>query len=187
AAFAEQLLWAWTGNPELARNGAPVLRLYALGNGIGAIAVFPYYLQYAKGNMRLHVIGNIVFLVLLAPSLVWATINYGAVGAGWAWLFSNMTYLLGWTPLVHRRFEPGLHHRWLGEDVAALSLVSGITAWGLSLVYHPSGSRVGVIAILLLIGLMTVAITAAASTTCRAYLGVLLRRRSLTASPEGIQ
>ncbi|HEX2721958.1 MAG TPA: oligosaccharide flippase family protein, partial [Gemmatimonadaceae bacterium] len=25
AAFAEQVLWAWTGNPELARSGAPVL------------------------------------------------------------------------------------------------------------------------------------------------------------------
>ena len=150
------------------------------------MAVFPYYLQYAKGDMKLHVIGNVVFLFLLAPSLVWATVNYGAVGAGWAWLVSNVTYLLGWTPLVHRRFERGLHRKWLVEDLAPLTLVAGVTGWGLSIVVRPSGSRISVILLVLLLGSTTLVLTAIASRTCRGYAAAFMRR-PLAPSPERLQ
>ena len=59
---AEPLLWAWTGDKHLAHQAAPVLILYALGNGILAVSAFPYYLQYAKGDLRLHLIGNAIFV-----------------------------------------------------------------------------------------------------------------------------
>src|SRR5262249_12587754 len=58
---AEPLLWAWTGERFLAREAAPILALYALGNGVLSVAGFPYYLQYAKGDLRLHLIGNAIF------------------------------------------------------------------------------------------------------------------------------
>lgn len=186
AAFAEQLIWAWTGDPVVARNGAPILQLYALGNGVLSVAAFPYYLQYAKGDMRLHLIGNLIFLFLLIPSLVWATLTYGAVGAGWAWLLSNLAYFLGWTPLVHKRLAPGLHGRWLGQDIAGPALVAGVSGWGLSIISRPSGSRATVILFILLTGLITAAFTALASGTCRAY-GMAFMRQALAPSADGAQ
>ena len=78
----------------MATKAAPVLTLYALGNGILALGAFPYYLQFAKGDLRLHMIGNAIFVVLLIPALIWATLQYGAIGAGWAWLGANAVYLL---------------------------------------------------------------------------------------------
>jgi O-antigen/teichoic acid export membrane protein len=74
---------------ETARQAAPVLRLYALGNGVLALGAFPYYLQFAKGDLRLHMLGNVLFVVLLIPSIIGATYWYGATGAGWAWLAAN--------------------------------------------------------------------------------------------------
>jgi O-antigen/teichoic acid export membrane protein len=118
ACFAEPLLWAWTGNAGTAAHAAPILRLYALGNGILALGAFPYYLQFAKGDVRLHLIGNLLFVVVLIPTVIWATSNFGAIGAGWAWLGANAAYLLFWVPLVHRRFLPGLHGFWIVQDVA---------------------------------------------------------------------
>lgn len=116
--FAPQVLWAWTGDAELTRSAAPVLTLYAAGYGVLAVGAFPYYLQYAKGDLRLHLIGNALFVLLLIPSVIWAATYHGMVGAGWAWLVSNVVYFVVWTPLVHRRFAPGLHRIWLLRGVS---------------------------------------------------------------------
>lgn len=131
AFFSENVLWAWTGNEDIVQAAAPVLALYALGNGILALSAFPYYLQFAKGDLRLHLYGSALFLLLLIPLLVWATLNHGAVGAGYAWLFANVVYFLVWTPVVHRRFAKGLHLQWLRRDVApalALTIVGAMAA-----------------------------------------------------------
>lgn len=124
AFFAEQVLWAWTGDAEIASKAAPVLRLYALGNGVLALGAFPYYLQFAKGDLTLHVLGNVIFVLLLVPALTWATFEYGVVGAGWAWLNANAMYFLCWVPVVHSRFVTGLHLKWVLKDVGATASFS---------------------------------------------------------------
>ncbi len=176
AAFAEQVLWAWTGDPVAAGNAAPILQLYALGNGVLAVAGFPYYLQYAKGDLKLHLIGSVIFLILLIPLLVWASLTFGAIGAAWTWLVANLAYFIAWTPLVHMRLEPGLHWRWLGRDVAVLALIAGVFGWGLTIITKPSGSRITVIISVLLMGLIGLALTALASSTCRGYATGFMRR-----------
>lgn len=133
AFFAEQVLWAWTGDADIARKAAPVLTLYALGNAILALVAFPYYLQFAKGDLTLHLIGNALFVVLLIPALIWATTQYGMIGAGWAWLGSNAIYFLLWVPQIHSRFVPGLHVPWLLQDVGAIAL---LTVTGAALAYR---------------------------------------------------
>lgn len=141
--FAPQVLWAWTGDAALVQRAAPALRLYAIGYAILAVGAFPYYLQYAKGNLRLHLIGNVLFVLLLIPSVVWAATHYGMTGAGWAWLISNAVYFLAWTPLVHRRFAPSLHTRWLGRDVLQPSALPIIIATLLASFIHWPDSRFG--------------------------------------------
>lgn len=117
AFFSRQVLWAWTGDALLVETVAPVLSVYAAGSGISVIAAFPYYLQYAKGELRLHLIGNLIFVVLLIPSLIGATSQFGMLGAAWVWLVLNLVYFLFWVPVAHRRFAPGVHWRWMTKDV----------------------------------------------------------------------
>lgn len=132
AFFSEQVLWAWTGDMEIAHSAAPVLSLYALGNGVLALGAFPYYLQVAKGDLKLHLIGNVLFLVLLVPALAWAAWKHGAMGAGYAWLFANLAFFMFWIPKVHARFVKGLHMRWLLHDVGS---VAALAAAGAGLMY----------------------------------------------------
>ena len=127
AFFPREVLWVWTGNQDLASRAAQVLRLYAIGNGLLTICAFPYYLQYAKGNVRLHVLGSAIFVICLIPLLIFASLRYGMSGAGYAWLFSNLIYLLFWAPLVHRRFAAGLHWPWLLRDLAG-PVLTGLAA-----------------------------------------------------------
>lgn len=151
ALFPGPVLWAMTGNAELVDRAASVLRLYAIGSGILALGAFPYYLQYAKGDLRLHVIGNLLFVVLLIPSLVWATWRFGMVGAGWAWLVSNFIYFVCWIPLVHRRFEPELHRQWLG-DVLGICVPTICCAFVLRQVVLWSENRLIIVLQLCLVG-----------------------------------
>ncbi|MGW8461570.1 oligosaccharide flippase family protein [Pseudomonas sp. CLCA07] len=120
ASCAEPLLFAWTGDRQLAESAAPVLRLYAVGNGLLAIAAFSYYLQYAKGNLRYHLIGNAGMTVILIPSIVLAATHFGGVGAGYVWLATNCFFLLGWVAFVHYKLESGLHGVWLINDVVKI-------------------------------------------------------------------
>lgn len=125
---AERVLWIWTGDAQLAAQAATTLCLYALGNGAMALGALPYYLQFAKGQLRLHLLGTGLFVLVLLPCLIWAASRYGAVGAGWAWLAVNVIYFALWVPVAHARYAPGLHARWLLHDVVPIAVLAFVTA-----------------------------------------------------------
>ena len=119
---AEDFLFAWTGNREVAAAAAPILRLYAVGNGLLALGAFPFYLQYARGSLRYHLIGNVALVVALIPGIIVAASRAGAIGAGCVWVAMNALYLFLWVSYVHSKLEPGLHWSWLAQNVLAILL-----------------------------------------------------------------
>lgn len=138
---AEALLRSWSGDAVLAERAAPILALYSIGNGLLAVSAFPYYLQYAKGTMRMHLLGNLFFLVLLLPAIIFAALNFGGVGAGWAWFGINLLYLLVWIPFTHRQIWRGHHTSWMLRDVLAIALPVVVVAWCLSQVEVHQSAR----------------------------------------------
>lgn len=152
--FAPQVLWAWTGDSALVQRAAPALSLYAIGYAFLVVGAFPYYLQYAKGNLRLHLIGNVFFLLLLIPSIIWAASRYGMTGAGWAWLVSNVVYFLLWTPLVHRKFAPGIHAGWLLADIVRPVFLPLVLAVLAAQFMRWSDGRIGLALELMVVGVI---------------------------------
>lgn len=173
---AEPLLLGWTGNEELARRTAPILTLYALGNGLLAVAAFPYYLQFAKGDLRLHLIGNAAFVVLLIPAIVWSAVHYGGVGAGVVWLAMNLLSFVAWLPLVHRRFEPSLNRRWYLNDIAAIVAAGAGMGYAVNLIAPGwSAPRPTQLAFVGLLAVATITAGAMASSVLRRQLRPLWR------------
>lgn len=132
---AEPLLYAWSGSQQLSFHAAPILTLYAIGNGFLAVSAFPYYLQYSRGDLRYHLMGNLVLVVLLIPAIVYVASRFGGVGAGYVWLCMNAAYLFFWLAYVHEKLVPGLHFSWLGLDVLAICGPAVIVAYGLSSIH----------------------------------------------------
>jgi O-antigen/teichoic acid export membrane protein len=175
--FAGAVLWAWTGRADLAQRTATTLALYAAGNAASAVATMVFFLQFAVGDLRLHVRGMIVMLVLLLPALVWATLQYGMVGAGAVWLGANLLYLVAWAGVVHRRFAPGLHLRWLFGDVARIAaptLLFGIAAR--TLIPLPE-TRLSLVLWLAGVGAATLSVAVASAPFTRTLVVDWLRRR----------
>lgn len=133
AVCAEPALWAWTGNAELATRAAPIMQLYALGNALLALAAFPFYIQYAKGHLIHHIVGNVLLAVILLPAVIYAATRYGGIGAGYVWVLINFLYIAVWVAYVHGRLVPGLHVTWLRDDIGSivlpLSLLGAVIAW----------------------------------------------------------
>jgi O-antigen/teichoic acid export membrane protein len=165
--FSKEILWAWTGDYAVAHNAAPILSMYATGNGILAVAAFPYYLQYAKGDLKLHLIGSAVFVTLLIPSLIFLTSNYGVVGAGYAWVGANTIYFVCWVPLVHRRFFRNFHFKWLTHDVFPSVIFSFACVSALRFISVPSGQRTEIWLVLLCLGIVVMCASAMGSSHVR--------------------
>jgi len=169
AAHAERVLAVWTGDAALAARMAPVLALYAAGNAVMAVGAMPYYLQLAQGRLKLHLLGTGLMVLLLVPSLLWATARHGAVGAGTVWLLVNCLYLLAWTPVAHRQVLRGGHLAWLWRDVLPIAALAAATAWVTrALPWH--GDRVGGALQLLAVAAATAAAAAAGSSLARSAL-----------------
>ena len=124
AGVAYPVLYVWTGDSNIASQAAPVLQLYALGNALLSLSAFAYYLQYAKGNLKYHLMGNIVSVIVLVPSVIWASVHYGAIGAGWVWLLIQLIYLIFWVSYVHKKIEPTINKVWFKSFLPSLLSVS---------------------------------------------------------------
>jgi O-antigen/teichoic acid export membrane protein len=117
------VIWAWTGRIGVAHHLAPALTLYAAGGAISAYLFTPFLLQYAKGRVRLHMIGNISAALVWVPAAVWAAVAFGAIGTGVVWLAGNLLYLLVWVPVIHRTLLSAEERRGLDLGVWARGLV----------------------------------------------------------------
>lgn len=174
AFFANPVLATWTGRLYVAHEAAPILRLYAIGNGLAWLSSFPYYLQYAKGNLRLHLIGNTIQLLFLVPLIFLAAEHYGPVGTGAVWALANGLFFLFYVPIVHARFFPGNHWKWVLEDILSIGIPVMAAAWLLSATLPQHLSRWLEFAAIMGTGLVLLLIASAASATVRTRVLVMI-------------
>lgn len=165
-ALGREVLVAWTGDAALASDVAPVLGLYATGNALMAIAALSYYLQYAHGNVRLHIRGQLLFAFLYLPFLAFGVHTAGAVGAGWCWAAANGVYLVLWAPLAVRSLAGGGILRWLTRDIAVIIAAAAFPALAV-LAWHPETSRFEGLALACLLGIISLGAGLAASSLLR--------------------
>jgi len=154
AAFAEPLLWAWTGDRAIAQQTAPLLALLALGMMCNGFMHIPYMAQLAHGWTSLSVQINIAAVAVIVPAILWAVPLYGAIGAAWVWFSLNVGYLLFAIYFMHRKILLGEKWRWYGRAVALPLVVAGAVVFAMKLTSPELSGRVeSMLFILLAVGL----------------------------------
>ncbi len=132
ALFSRELLYAWTGDRIAADWAGPVLTWFVLGNGLLALASFQYYLQFAHGKLKLHVLSSTVNAFLQVPFLIYAAYVYGAMGVAVSWFLIRVVSFSLWSAIVHHRFAPGIHYKWLMEDITPMFAMTCFTLFSAS-------------------------------------------------------
>lgn len=131
-AFSEGLMFAWSGDPALAANVAPILSALALGTAIHALMWVPYHLQLANGWTSLAITTNAIALAALGPALLWAVPRFGAIGAAWIWVALNIFYGLFGIQAMHRRLLTTEKRQWYlvdnGLPIAAVGAAIAIAS-----------------------------------------------------------
>ncbi len=176
--YAQPLLWAWTGDLSIASQAAKVLLFYALGNFFLAVSRLQYNLQFAHGDLRLHIKGNIIFPIVLVPSIIWAAIHYGMAGASFMWMMINLLFLLGWTPIVHHRFLPKQHMTWLIKDILPVVGALAFMAFLMSMAPLNCESRKWTISLLALWSIATLIFTSLVTREGRDEISLIIKKTS---------
>jgi hypothetical protein len=91
----------------------------------------PFALQLAHGWTKLAFYLNLAAVVILAPAIYFASFNWGAVGAGGAWIVLNGAYVLIGVHLTHRRLLPAEKRHWYLTDFFYPFVVGTIVALAL--------------------------------------------------------
>lgn len=123
------LIYAWTGDWVAAQWSQQILCWYSLGSAIMAISAFQFYLQYAYGQLRLHIWYSVISAIVTLPVMFYAIRYQGAYGAAIAWFLLRAVSFAIWPMIVHHRLAPGIHGQWL-RDILRISVM---TAVGLAL------------------------------------------------------
>ncbi|MBA4317258.1 MAG: polysaccharide biosynthesis protein [Flavobacterium sp.] len=180
AVFAKPLIFSWIGQMDAAESAAPVLFWYVIGNGILSILSFQYYLQFAYGNLKHHVVFNVVFAILWVPLVWYVALNYGALGAGRLWFFCQLVCFLFWSWYVHSKFAPGLHLLWLKDDVAPIvvAILSGLLIFYNFVPDLCTLSRPAIFVILTLLGIVLLFLGSISSSECRKFILSVFAKRS---------
>ena len=173
---ANELLTVWTGNVEIAQKAAPILQLYAIGNGLLAIGAFPYYLQYARGELFYHLLGNALMVILIIPCIILAAKTYGGIGAGVVWCAMNAIYLFCWVAYVHTKLVPGVHVRWLTGDVLRIIVPALCVALLVAYLFPPSADALMNFVKILSVGCSALLVAVLASPFVRAIISTKMMR-----------
>jgi O-antigen/teichoic acid export membrane protein len=125
ALHADAMVYAWSGDQAAAQWCRSILPWYSLGSAIMAVSAFQFYLQYAYGEMRLHMWYSVVSALITVPVMVAAIHFHGAFGAAIAWFVLRVVSLAVWPAVVHNKLAPGIHSQWL-RDITRISVMTGI-------------------------------------------------------------
>jgi O-antigen/teichoic acid export membrane protein len=180
AFHAGDLIFAWTGDRAAGDWSRQVLPWYVAGSALMAVSAFQFYLQYAHGQLRLHVWFSLVSTALSVPLVVFAALWHGVYGAALAWFFLRLVTFLFWPPVVHRRFAPGLHKPWLADllritAMTGLGLLLGEPLFGLI----ASGERFDIFLALAVSGLICVLLVAVTTRPLMSRLHVMMTKATV--------
>jgi O-antigen/teichoic acid export membrane protein len=176
AVFAPDVLRLWTGSDDVARMAAPILAILSAGYGINATMTLAWALQVAYGQTRFGLVQSIVSMLVAVPSIAWAAIHFGAVGAASVWLLLNLGYFTITMPLIHRRILRGELAAWYLRDVVPISVASAVVALLASRLLSPLAQGALGLAQLALVSALTLSAGALASGFVRSQIRALVPR-----------
>jgi O-antigen/teichoic acid export membrane protein len=117
ALFPREIIFLWLYDWELATAISSLASLLVVGTCLNGLMHVPFALQLAHGRTSIGMIINICLVVVLVPSIIYATLHYGALGGATMWAVVNALYLAVGIPATHKYLLNGEVKDWAFKDV----------------------------------------------------------------------
>jgi len=169
AMFSYEILLIWTQNPLTAEKAHLLVSILICGSALNGLMYIPYALQLANGWTKLALYGNLIAVIIMAPMIVYLTIQFGAVGGASVWVILNILYFLIYIPFMHRRLLVSEKWRWYWQDVSLPLVVSFIVAGTGRLFIGGQLSQFETAFYLVIVSISTLVITAIATPVTRTW------------------
>jgi len=128
--YSPEIAFLWLQNSSIAKNVAPITSLLVIGTCLNGLMYIPFALQLAYGNTKIGLYISLCLVAGLVPAMIFATFQYGTLGAAAMWGVINGLYLLVGLPITHKYLLPRQTGSWLRFDVlpplAAAFVVAGL-------------------------------------------------------------
>lgn len=118
----------WTKDLNASLWIADRLYLFVIGAGLASVQSILYALQESRGDLKLQIKLNLIFLIIQIPLMLLGVIYYGVIGIGLAWLLVRISSFLVSTTLVHKRYDLNLNRNWFIKDIFPIFFVQIIAA-----------------------------------------------------------
>jgi O-antigen/teichoic acid export membrane protein len=115
--YSSVIAFFWLQNSSIARNVAPIASLLVIGTCLNGLMYIPFALQLAYGNTKIGLCINLCLVAGFVPATIFATFQYGVLGAAAMWGIINGLYLLVGLPITHKYLLSGQTGSWLRFDV----------------------------------------------------------------------
>jgi O-antigen/teichoic acid export membrane protein len=116
ALFSTEILMLWTRNLTIATQTHTILSLLIIGTAFNGLSYSPFALQLAHGWTNLSLYISVASAIVLAPSILYMTLQFGAVGAAAVWLILNSINMAITIHFTHRFLLPNEEWRWYKDD-----------------------------------------------------------------------
>ena len=118
AISSSAVLNLWLNDPAITAAVAPVLRILAIAVLLNTLLTLPYMVELAHGITSTAIKVNGVMLVLFVPSLIFAVLKFGVVGAAYCALGMQFVGLVWRSILAFKQFFIGASaRRWVWDIV----------------------------------------------------------------------
>lgn len=136
-----QVLLAWTGQLLSHSLLTQLLPWYAIGCALMVVNGIAYYLQFAAGQLRLHLTSQCLVVLIWALYLYVGLDVWGPVGAAIAWCGIQLVLLLIYVYKVHQSYLPGQHWFWLIQDISLIAVPVALFNYLVSMYITTPSSR----------------------------------------------
>ncbi len=102
--FSKSIIWAWTGNMDIALNSGVFLPPIAFSYAMLAIVTIYFNVAIANGYTLLNNILGIVSLLITVPGYWYAVKLYGALGVAWVFLAVQFLTTMIYIYVISKKF-----------------------------------------------------------------------------------
>lgn len=102
--FANDMIWIWTGNMELAKKSYTFVPALAFAYAMLSLQIIPYYIAIANGYTRYNNILGLTSLVITIPGYWFGVQLYGMIGAAYVFCFIQTISTIIYLYFINKKF-----------------------------------------------------------------------------------